>query len=111
MVLSLLSSDATASPQQIIPYLKLDAPLAKGIQVGQWTLELPSDEDVTKPQNDAEDVDDRGPTVIVDGLLDVGLGGAAGTSTAAAVTPKYSFRMRLGLRSKPVGRYVLNSAI
>ena len=105
VVLSLLSSDATASPQQIIPQLGLDAPLAKGIQVGQWTLELPAEDGTGVPQKDDEEAQERGPVVIVDGLLEVGLGGTSGAN-APSVTPKYSFRMRLGLRSKPTGRYV-----
>ena len=104
-MLSLLSSDATASPQQIIPHLKLDAPLTKGMHVGQWTLELPWDDADGEKQGGRQGEDD-GPVVVVDGLLDVGLGGTASAATnSTTMTPKYSFRMKLGLRSKPIGRY------
>jgi hypothetical protein len=73
------------------------------MHVGQWTLELPwGDADRDRGRQGEDD----GPVVIVDGLLDVGLGGTAGATTSATpMTPKYSFKMKLGLRSKPVGRY------
>ncbi|KIM26198.1 hypothetical protein M408DRAFT_197300 [Serendipita vermifera MAFF 305830] len=104
IVLSLLSSDATATPQQIIPHLKLDSP-AKGMQVGQWSLELPSDESEKPGVKDDEESEERGPVVIVDGLLDMGTGASSSTTSTTPATPKYSFRMRLGLRSKPTGRW------
>ena len=73
------------------------------MHVGQWTLELPWGDADGEKQSGGQGEDD-GPVVVVDGLLDVGLG-ASTTTSATAMTPKYSFRMRLGLRSKPTGRY------
>jgi hypothetical protein len=73
--------------------------------VGQWTLELPWDDADGEKQRGGQGKDD-GPVVVVDGLLDVGLGGPASAATSSTtMTPKYSFRVRLGLRSKPIGRY------
>jgi hypothetical protein len=73
--------------------------------MGQWTLELPSDDADGEKQGSRPGEGD-GPVVVVDGLLDVGLGGSASAgASATTMTPKYSFRMKLGLRSKPIGRY------
>ncbi|CCA71159.1 related to F-box protein pof7 [Serendipita indica DSM 11827] len=94
IVLSLLSSDSTLSPQQIIPLLTLEnATLAsggqrvKGLSMGQWELHTVDESGGSKGPD--------GPYVTIDNILDSSHGSA----------PKYAFSMRLGLRSKPVGRW------
>lgn len=111
--MSFLSSDTTASPADIIPHLRLEEKL-KGMHIGRWRVEvspLPGDNDEKRTaEHDREaHVTTEGPMVVIDGLLDVGLGsGAAGAAGAQGVTPKYSFGMKLGLRSRPMGRCALS---
>ena len=110
-MLSFLSSDATASPADIIPHLRLDDQKLKGMHMGRWRVEdsLSRDKDGGKSiaEQDRETcLTTEGPMVIVDGLLDVGSG--LGVAGAQGVTPKYSFGMKLGLRSRPIGRCVLS---
>lgn len=46
----------------------------------------------------------EGPIVRIDGLLDTG--GVNATPSEGGATPKYTFGMRLGLKSRPLGRFV-----
>ncbi|KAG8832964.1 hypothetical protein FRC17_000231 [Serendipita sp. 399] len=102
-VLSFLSSDSTSSPQQIIPLLNLANAGAiglghkvKGMSVGRWKLYYGGDVEGNEDDTDHELLK-GGPYISIDGLLD--------SNPTASVTPKYSFSMRLGLRSKPIGRW------
>jgi hypothetical protein len=123
VVLSLLSSDATASPQEIIPRLRLDAHSLKGLSVGQWRLDtsaLGQRKDMARAHGKralSNDFDqpriDDGPVLIIEDLLDTTWTppqshASHGTQQNPAPTgPKYSFSMRLGLRGRPIGRYVV----
>ncbi|KAG8749748.1 hypothetical protein FRC14_001130 [Serendipita sp. 396] len=99
-VLSFLSSDSTVSPQQVIPLLTLanagvlgSGQRLKSLSVGRWRLHHgrggESDGDPSLLE--------AGPYISIDGLSDSG--------QSSTVTLKYTFSMRLGLRSKPIGRW------
>jgi hypothetical protein len=107
--LSFLSSDTTASPADIIPNLRLKEQKLKGMHAGRWRVELPPSRDNNDEKRASEHgreahITTEGPMVIIDGLLDVGSGSNA--AGAHGVMPKYSFGMKLGLRSRPMGRCV-----
>lgn len=104
-VISFLSSDATASPAEIIPHLRLDDHKLKGMHTGRWKVEASATIDKKRGTSEEDDGDRPtydGPMVIIEGLLDIGAGSA---TDGAGVLPKYTFTMRLGLRSKPTGRW------
>ncbi|PVF98089.1 hypothetical protein CPB86DRAFT_387149 [Serendipita vermifera] len=117
VVISLLSSDSTASPQEIIPRLRLDAHGLKGLSIGQWRLDtgLTRTKDKRAPLDDFDGPHhEDGPIVIIEDLLDTtwtaptqshALHGSGTQQNSAPTGPKYSFSMRLGLRSRPLGRW------
>jgi hypothetical protein len=101
----------TASPTDIIPHLRPDEQKLKGIHIGRWRVEVSTSRDNNDEKRSAEHdrearVATEGPMVVIDGLLDVGPRSGAGG--AQGVAPKYSFGMKLGLRSRPMGRCVLS---
>lgn len=95
IVLSFLCSDATMTPSQVIPLLKLDGSRMKGLHVGQWYMKESALYESSEPE------------LVIEGLLE-----ASGTSVGPVINPltvgnvdaKYSFRMQLALKSRPLGR-------
>lgn len=93
LVYSMLSSDNTASSQEVVSLLRPDGPHIKGLRIGRWRVE-------EQPTENGQGTE---PIVMLTGLMDAGVLGHGNTTTADA---KYTFTMRLGLRTKPLGRYI-----
>jgi hypothetical protein len=92
----MLSSDNAASSREVIALLRTDGPRVKGLRIGRWRVEE------QKVDNGAGEGTEA--VVVLTGLMDAAF---LGHGNAPHADAKYTFAMRLGLRTKPLGRCVL----
>lgn len=95
----MLSSDNAASSREVISLLRTDGPHMKGLRIGRWRVEE------QKRDDGGEGTE---AIVVLTGLMDAAFLGHGNAPNANA---KYTFTMRLGLRTKPLGRYASYSSV